>query len=984
MKKQIACLLVFAMCISFLCQSVCAMGSDITETVVQDFSSSELDGMYWAMGGAGAIVDGKYTHDPETAASLTNFNFHYAFHSDDYADYNFDLKSNPPANAANHTAVFVGLRLEGNTRMPTSNKGVWLTFANNKIGLRTDAWAKIQTMEIPYSFETERRVYLRDNQKTNTIRIYVDNDKGVKTLVANVVITGKTQKLYGVSTSGTPYATNVSDEETPRGGFVKIWTHHITNFTVDNIETVRRPYTPKYVKADPLLRRDTYSDTWVATDDLERAMPIYEEVGSPEDKKIGIFYFLWHRNEEENAENGRTLYDHYQAYLDGGLENVLDVMKQGELGLGHYWAQPEFGYYLTRDEWVIRKHANMLTQAGVDFLFFDNTNGSNFYISGTKKICEVFRKMRDEGQDTPQIVFCMGDNSQRTYKQFGEFWSAFYQTGMYEDLWFKWDGKPLILCREDDIPEEYRDYFTRRDCWAFNSWTNKNGGVGRWPWIAEYPQVPGKNPDGTVEQIAVACGFHSNTSKGRSYHNGKQETAGKQDFEFALTDTVTPLGLAFDEQWGKAHEIDPPLVMITGWNEWWAGRWPAEKETAKLANTTIYADENGEIHNYVDNFNPEFSRDIEPMSGGFGDNYYYQMIKHIRKFRGVRPIPKAEGQRTINIDGSFEQWNSVWPEYYDTLYDTAERNTPSVYGIYQYINSSGRNDIDIAKVSRDAENIYFYVSTREKLKGDNNWMYLYVDADGNHSTGWEGYDYLINRSRADGKVSVEKNTGDYNWSVVGYGDYRAEDNKLHISVSRNLFTENMETFDFKWVDNSDNSGNIAKFMSMGDAAPDSRFNFRYVTTEKAIAFETETENLLKNRAVAMVINKNTAYIGTTKVKVDKENTAVKPMVIGDKTYVPMRFFSESLGEYVSYSEAKAEAYVGEKITINLKTGDVYFKGEKVEGEKAILDNSRTYLPLRTLAELLGAEVAWDERGVIVVGAAETVSQAIFDELYRKI
>jgi len=554
---------------------------------------------------------------------------------------------------------------------------------------------------------------------------------------------------------------------------------------------------------------------------------------------------------------------------------------------------------------------------------------------------------------------------------------------MYEDLWFKWDGKPLILCRENDIPDEYKDYFTRRDCWAFNSWTGN--GVGKWPWIAQYPQVPGKDFDGTVEQIAVAAGFHANSSKGRSYHNGKQESAGKQDFEFSLMDTVTPLGLCFDEQWEQAHKVDPPLVMITGWNEWWAGRWTRTQASGNLANTTIYADENGEIHNYVDNFNPEFSRDIEPMKGGFGDNYYYQMIKHTRKFRGVRPIPKAEGQRTITIDGSFEQWNGVWPEYYDTLYDTEERNTPSMYGIYQYLNSSGRNDIDIAKVSKDNTNVYFYVRTLEDLSADDdNWMYLYIDADKNHSTGWEGYDYLINRSRTDGRVTVEKNTGDYNWSVVGYGDYRMEGNQLHISVNKNLFEQNMESFDFKWVDNSDNQGDISKFMSLGDAAPDSRFSFRYITTESAMTFETETKTLLENGAVAMAINKNTAYKGTTKVKVDKDNTSVKPQVIGDKTYVPMRFFSEAVGEYVSYSEAKAEAYVGEKIKINLKNGNIYFNGQLVEGEKAIVENNRTYLPLRTLAEMLGEEVAWDERGIIIVGAGETVDVSIFDELYRKI
>lgn len=36
------------------------------------------------------------------------------------------------------------------------------------------------------------------------------------------------------------------------------------------------------------------------------------------------------------------------------------------------------------------------------------------------------------------------------------------------------------------------------------------------------------------------------------------------------------------------------------------------------------------------------------------------------------------------------------------------------------------------------------------------------------------------------------------------------------------------SFDFKWADNSTTTGNVMEFMDLGDAAPDSRFNFRYV------------------------------------------------------------------------------------------------------------------------------------------------------------
>ena len=35
---------------------------------------------------------------------------------------------------------------------------------------------------------------------------------------------------------------------------------------------------------------------------------------------------------------------------------------------------------------------------------------------------------------------------------------------------------------------------------------------------------------------------------------------------------------------------------------------------------------------FVDAFNHEYSRDAEPVGGGHGDHYYYQMIDFIRQF----------------------------------------------------------------------------------------------------------------------------------------------------------------------------------------------------------------------------------------------------------------------------------------------------------------------------------------------------------------
>ena len=64
------------------------------------------------------------------------------------------------------------------------------------------------------------------------------------------------------------------------------------------------------------------------------------------------------------------------------------------------------------------------------------------------------------------------------------------------------------------------------------------------------------------------------------------------------------------------------------------------------------------------------------MKGGHTDNYYYQMIDGIRRFKGVAPAADAGPGGMITIDGSFADWADVEPEFRDTVYDTTHRNEP--------------------------------------------------------------------------------------------------------------------------------------------------------------------------------------------------------------------------------------------------------------------------------------------------------------------
>ncbi len=50
-------------------------------------------------------------------------------------------------------------------------------------------------------------------------------------------------------------------------------------------------------------------------------------------------------------------------------------------------------------------------------------------------------------------------------------------------------------------------------------------------------------------------------------------------------------------------------------------------------------------------------------------------------------------------------------------------------------------------ITADGANLYVYARAAANLtsyKDGKNWMLLFIDADADKTTGWEGYDFLIN------------------------------------------------------------------------------------------------------------------------------------------------------------------------------------------------------------------------------------------------
>jgi hypothetical protein len=377
---------------------------------------------------------------------------------------------------------------------------------------------------------------------------------------------------------------------------------------------------------------------------------------------------------------------------------------------------------------------------------------------------------------------------------------------------------------------EVRDFFTIRYSWAWTDPTLPK----QWQWIDTYPQDYGWNIDSAVpEQVAVAVGSHSEINHGTSFNNNAEPPVNEK----YLTD-FTGQGLNFAEQWKRVFEVDPPIVMVTQWNEWIAGRSIWDKGDAIVAGRPI---KNGDSY-FIDAFNEEWNRDMAPMKGGHTDNYYYQLIANIRKYKGMAEPQVFSAPTTINLAGDFSQWQTITPVFKDPVGDVMHRNFRGYDAAIQYVNNTGRNDVLESRVTSDANNIYLYVKTADAITAytDPNWMLLFIDADRNKGTGWEGYDYVVNLGVKSATETTLKQWNGNAWGNEITINYKLVGNEMVVSIPRTSVAMDKTTpeFYFKWADNPQQLNDITSFFTDGDAAPDRRFNFNFSSSKIVAVTQT--------------------------------------------------------------------------------------------------------------------------------------------------
>lgn len=90
---------------------------------------------------------------------------------------------------------------------------------------------------------------------------------------------------------------------------------------------------------------------------------------------------------------------------------------------------------------------------------------------------------------------------------------------------------------------------------------------------------------------------------------------------------------------------------------------------------------------------------------------------------------------------------------------------------------------------------------------------------------------------------------------------------------------------------------------------------------------------------------------------------VPAKIINDRTMVPVRFLAENMGYFVDWEATNRTVIIGEDKHILLPIGSTTATVDGVQvslDSPAIIDNSRTLVPIRFVSENLGAMVDWDE------------------------
>ncbi len=712
---------------------------------------------------------------------------------------------------------------------------------------------------------------------------------------------------------------------------------------------------------------DLHVESWAMTDGLGRTLADYEEVGDvKENRHVGLFYHTWHASWED----GRPVINNTEWFKKYPEIFAPDqyMNPQWPTEAIYSWGEPLFGHYSGVDYWVYRKHAELLGSAGINFVFFDDTNGSRYFLENMSVLARAFSDAMKNGTPSPKIVMLsnLSYPVAQTWPQIKHAYLSFYKPGMYQETWYYFEGKPLFMGHIESIEEfvdkndpadvalseEIMDFFSFR-----GSYAGAENTLGKWePLDSTFPktEVLERGKDG-VRSMAVSLNFAS-----LDHYILDKKVAASSPFVYTQGDThyygkdyrsdMHLYDIYAEEQYAAAVDVDADILLVDSWNEWTVGR---QKDYSNMGKDDVYFK-----NSFIDLFDERTSRDCEMTKGDSKDYSYTLLCDVVRKWKGLNKPAAASAEVTIDISGDIAQWANVTPEFINNR-GTYDRNQMG-YGGVVYENYTARNNVILSKVARDSEKVYFYAETLDKLtpETDSMWMRLYINTDRNRATGWEGYDIRINGINA-GSFEVFENGV---WTLKGSVPYAVGEKTLQISVPRAdaALTGTLD-FEFKWVDNSDDS-DILNFYVDGNAAPLGRLNYRY--TEKELVSMTSEERAALSGTTIVKGGSNRAAVSGAKMFTYEPDLRYGARVMEDGvTYFPVYLLKDAL----TYGKSRIE-FEPDRNFVKMQNHDIlvytYVGGDYAYANgayKTITTPVRNidgipYIPVTFMAEAFGMEL----------------------------
>ena len=338
-----------------------------------------------------------------------------------------------------------------------------------------------------------------------------------------------------------------------------------------------------------------------------------KKFGNPAQSQFGIFYVLWHCRAAKRVFDISKIQKNEQNW--------------GPIPWYHWWGEPKEGYYcLTERPDVLEKHAIQLRDAGINFVFLDITNWRNYDPSPTsvtaQEIQKPFLKMLEvwsKIENAPKIVlWARTRNNENTLF----YWMQEQLDRDYPSLRFIYQGKPLVLPYtggniDPELNAILKQKYTLRDMSAYakpgSDWHYIQKCADENAFRSAKGTITCNQPvnfyNNQVEQVAVAAAYNVD------YISDYKTAIPKYD------------GRTFRQQFQVALEnMGAPIITITGWNEWIAQRFCIGANKERLTDncySEFFPDGSGV---FVDQYDVDRNRDLEPAKGG-KENYYYELMK---------------------------------------------------------------------------------------------------------------------------------------------------------------------------------------------------------------------------------------------------------------------------------------------------------------------------------------------------------------------